>query len=69
MTYEQLERCYKTVIKQRNDAEDKIAELNVKIDHLASAFNSIKKHQEVAVGEMAKLSATWQIADRAIKAT
>jgi len=34
MKYEQLERCYKTVINQRNEAESKLVELENIIDEL-----------------------------------
>lgn len=32
MTYEQLERCYKTVLKQRDKAETKVTELTHELD-------------------------------------
>ena len=32
MEYEQLERCYKTVLKQRDEAETKLVELSNQLD-------------------------------------
>ena len=36
MEYEQLERCYKTVLKQRNEAETKVVDLECKLDDVLS---------------------------------
>ncbi|MDC0611912.1 hypothetical protein OAP63_14365 [Vibrio sp.] len=40
MTYQQLEKCYKTVLKQRDDAE---LQLQIK-DDPESAHNPIEEH-------------------------
>lgn len=37
MEYDQLERCYKTVLRQRDEAETKVIELSDKLDDLREA--------------------------------
>ena len=43
MTYEQLERCYKTVLAQRDDVELEVMGLSHKLD---SALEAIKELQQ-----------------------
>jgi hypothetical protein len=43
MQYEQLERCYKTVLVQRNKAEVDVAELQIKLDDALIELDSFKR--------------------------
>lgn len=42
MEYEQLERCYKTVLKQRNEAETKAVDLECKLDDALSKIEKLE---------------------------
>ena len=42
MTYEQLERCYKTVMKQRDEAETKAVDLECKLDDALSKIEKLE---------------------------
>ena len=46
MTYEQLERCYKTVMKHRDEAEVKVIELTCIIEELNEECENLAKAWE-----------------------
>jgi len=43
MKYEQLERCYKTVLEQRNKAEDNAQDLSLRLDDAIIELALFKK--------------------------
>jgi hypothetical protein len=59
MEYEQLERCYKTVLKQRDNADTKVSILTL-------ALENIMSHQLIIGGDNAKKGAVWKIANNAL---
>lgn len=54
MTYEQLEKCYNTILKQRDEAEVKVVELTEFIDNdLFDNFNY--SDQQMIIKRMEKI--------------
>ena len=44
MKYEQLERCYKNILRQRDEAEVKIVELQQALDKFENSRNWTRSH-------------------------